>query len=107
MPPAMRGLSAGELLRIRAARNRLLGQHLFLPSAWDILLYLKAEDDARTTTAISAALTMPDTNADRWLSVLRDEGLVESQGQIDGAPGYRLTRHAQDSLASALREGST
>lgn len=106
MPPATLTVNAGDLLRIRGARNRLLGRHLFLPGAWDILLYLQCRDIPCLTEAICQALSMHASNADRWLAVLEEEGLVERARVPDGRTVFTLTSRAQDDLTMALSAGS-
>lgn len=106
MPPAMTTVNAADLLRIRGERNRLLGHHLFLPSAWDILLFLQTIDIARPIDVICRSLAMHPTNADRWLGVLLDEGLVEASHGSDGQLAFRLTRRARNNLEAAFSAAS-
>lgn len=82
---------AGKVLRMREARDRVLGRHLFTPDAWDILLHLRAAGEPRSAQAIRDALGLYDDTVDRWIAVLESEHLAVrlDDGLIDLPPGAR------------------
>lgn len=71
---------ARDVLKLRRARERLLGQDLFGEPGWDILLELfVAHCDGKpvTVSAIAQASAAPTTTGLRYIALLVDAGLVE------------------------------
>jgi DNA-binding MarR family transcriptional regulator len=89
---------AGDLLRVHGERNRLFGEHLFTPDAWDILLHFHTAGGSQPVEAIREALDLFEDTADRWIAVLENENLVER----DGPGAFRLTDRARRDMEKAL-----
>lgn len=73
-------MRARNVLKLRRARERLLGQSLFGEPAWDILLELfVAHCDGKpvTVSAIAQASAAPTTTGLRYIALLVDAGLAE------------------------------
>lgn len=84
IPESSRREALGSKVRseieARAARGKLFQASLFADPAWDILLELfAAELECRRVKISSAggAAAVPLTTALRWISTLRQQGLVE------------------------------
>lgn len=92
---------AGDLLRMHDARNKLFGDHLFTPDAWDILLYLHTAGAAQSAQAIRQELDLYEDTADRWIAALESEGLVERAEST----AFMLTDRARKDMETALTTG--
>lgn len=70
---------AAALLKVRRARNDLLGAAFFGEPAWDMLLALYVAESNGTKTTVSglAGSECPHTTGLRWLQALEAEQLVK------------------------------
>jgi DNA-binding MarR family transcriptional regulator len=70
--------AAGEIYRMRRARDRYLPKELTGEPAWDILLALYAEEPAKLpVSSLCFGSGAPQTTALRWIGVLGKSGLIE------------------------------
>lgn len=76
---------AGEIYRMRRARDRVMPEGLMGEPAWDILLALYAEEPGRLpASSLCYASGVPTSTALRWVNLLNRQGLVErTQHQRD------------------------
>ncbi|MGB3794791.1 MAG: MarR family winged helix-turn-helix transcriptional regulator [Alteraurantiacibacter sp.] len=93
----------------RHRRQRHLPEFLFAEPAWNMLLDLylqQADDRAVPITGACIASLAPPTTALRWISIMKDEGLVDERADIaDGRRRFlRLTRHGRRQLEAYLSE---
>lgn len=100
---------AQVLYRMRRAREPSFSVDLFGEPAWDMLLDLTINLDARypaTVTSVSEASGAPIATALRWLKILENAGLV--QRRADETDRRRqfivLTPHAEDAMISYLSQ---
>jgi len=76
--PHLLACAAGEIYRMRQARNQVLPQALMSEPAWDILLVLYAEQPERLpVSSVCYASGVSSTTAERWIGTLEKRGLVE------------------------------
>jgi DNA-binding MarR family transcriptional regulator len=70
---------AKTILRVRGARERLLGRGAIGEPAFDLLLclYVRSEEKEASLTSLAKASGTPNTSAMRWIRYLGDRGLVE------------------------------
>jgi DNA-binding MarR family transcriptional regulator len=70
---------AETILRIRAARERLLGRAAIGEPAFDLLLhlYVRSGQKEASLTGLATAAEVPHSSAVRWVRYLADKGLVE------------------------------
>lgn len=69
---------ARSILRVRRARERLLGRAALGEPAFDLLLslYLRAEQKETSLTSLAGPIGIPYSSAMRWIRYLVDKGLV-------------------------------
>jgi DNA-binding MarR family transcriptional regulator len=70
---------AQSILRVRQARERLLGRAAIGDPAFDLLLclYLRSGQTATSLTDLARSANTPYSSAMRWIRYLGDKGLVE------------------------------
>lgn len=71
-----------EILQLRRSRSRTLGENLFSDPAWDILLELyaaKLDQRSLTLSELAPAIATPTSTTARWVALLKDRGLIESE----------------------------
>jgi DNA-binding MarR family transcriptional regulator len=94
--------AARELLRKRQRRVRLFGKAMFREPAWEMLVFLYAEQDQQpfTIASLSSHSGAPATTALRWIDYLEKRRLVRRQAHpTDARAVYvELTDEAQHSL---------
>jgi len=74
--PELLSNAAGEIYRMRRARDRYLPKELTGEPAWDILLALYAEEPAKLpVSSLCFGSGAPQTTALRWIAVLEKAGL--------------------------------
>lgn len=82
---------AGDIYRMRRARDQVLPRGLAGEPAWDMLIALYSEDqEPLPVSSVLYASGVPPTTAFRWVAVLCAQGLVER------------TRHPRDRRLSLL-----
>ena len=75
--PELLSNAAGEIYRMRRARDRYLPKELTGEPAWDILLALYAEEPAKLpVSSLCFGSGAPQTTALRWIAVLEKSGLI-------------------------------
>lgn len=82
-----------SLLIVRRARDTIFGQNLFSDPAWDILLELYAASMAGRGVSLAhlaAAIGAPLPTAARWIAVLTERGLVESNLESLDSPDLQI-----------------
>jgi DNA-binding MarR family transcriptional regulator len=79
LPPEELLERAHSILRVRRARERLLGRSVIGEPAFDLLLYLYVRSGQKETSLSSLARPagIPYSSAVRWIRFLADKGLVE------------------------------
>jgi DNA-binding MarR family transcriptional regulator len=87
---------ARSILRVRRARERLLGRAVIGEPAFDLLLslYVQAGQKGTSLTSLARPAGIPYSSALRWVRYLADKGLVErSESRSDRrAVSVRLTQ---------------
>ena len=70
---------AETIIRVRGARERLLGRGAIGEPAFDLLLciYLRSRQAETSLTCLARAAGVPNSSAWRWIRYLADRGLVE------------------------------
>ena len=70
---------AETILRVRAARERMLGRAAIGEPAFDLLLrlYVRLGQKEASLTGLATAAGVPHSSAMRWVRYLADKGLVE------------------------------
>lgn len=75
--PELLSNAAGEIYRMRRARDRYLPKELTGEPAWDILLALYAEEPAKLpVSSLCFGSGAPQTTALRWIAVLEKSDLI-------------------------------
>lgn len=78
---------AQSILRVRGARERLLGRGSLGEPAFDLLLclYVRSGQKETSLTSLARAAGTPNSSAMRWIRYLADRGLVElTESKSDG-----------------------
>jgi DNA-binding MarR family transcriptional regulator len=112
--PQLLSSAAGEVYRMRRARDRVMPAGLMGEPAWDILLALYSEEPGDLTiSSLCYGSGVPATTALRWIGVLEKEGLVErSRHQRDGrislvslsAEGRAIVERSLKAMLRAARD---
>ena len=70
---------AASILRVRRARERLLGRGVMGEPAFDLLLFLYVQSGQKgaSVTSLAGPAGIPYSSAMRWLRYLADKGIVE------------------------------
>lgn len=70
---------AESILRVRRARERLLGRAVIGEPVFDLLLslYVRSGQEETSVTSLARPAGVPYSSAVRWISYLDDKGLVE------------------------------
>lgn len=93
-----------SILIVRRARRRLFGEDLFTDPAWDILLELFVAHLAEREVALAElarAIDVPLSTTSRWLTALREKGLVISDDSAGRARSRaKLTHEGAEKLRS-------
>lgn len=78
-PPSGHLERAETILRVRAARERMLGRSALGEPAFDLLLrlYVRSGQKEASLTGLANAAGVPYSSASRWVRYLADKGLVE------------------------------
>jgi DNA-binding MarR family transcriptional regulator len=101
--PDSRAQAARTWIRVRRAREKLLGADLFADPAWDMLLDLYIEHKAGRSPSVSSlclASQVPVTTALRWISKLEHDGLITRSH--DPKDGRRIYVHLAPSTVDSL-----
>jgi DNA-binding MarR family transcriptional regulator len=112
--PQLLSSAAGEVYRMRRARDRVMPAGLMGEPAWDILLALYSEEPGDlTVSSLCYGSGVPATTALRWIGVLDKEGFVErSRHQRDGrislvslsAEGRAIVERSLKAMLRAARD---
>ena len=103
MSQALIDQKVASILEARRATSRAFGRELFSDPAWDIMLELLAADLRGSRLRISDVQAIaPKSTLDRWVTALRDRGLVKSYPDAEDLadPWIELTPES----AAKLRE---
>jgi DNA-binding MarR family transcriptional regulator len=96
LPPEALLERARSILRVRRARERLLGRAVIGEPAFDLLLslYVQTEQKGTSLSSLARPAGIPYSSAVRWIRYLADKGLVEcSESRSDRrAVSVLLTR---------------
>jgi DNA-binding MarR family transcriptional regulator len=78
-PPEALLERARSILRVRRARERLLGRAVVGEPAFDLLLslYVRLGETETSLTSLATPADIPYSSAARWIRYLEDKGLVE------------------------------
>ena len=97
---------AQSILRVRAARLRMLGRSAIGEPAFDLLLhlYVQSEQDEISVTSLARAAGIPHSSAMRWTRYLGDRDLVEcTESRSDRrATSVQLTRSGRTMMDEFL-----
>ena len=77
---------AESILRVRQARERLLGRAVMGEPAFDLLLclYIRSEHKETSLASLARPARIPYSSALRWIHYLSDKGLVEcTESKVD------------------------
>lgn len=100
------------LIKDRRDRDKYFNAHLFADPAWDILLELfqaLLQQRRMATSALCDGAAVPHTTALRWITTLKEEGLIECEDdRLDGRRRFvNLSAKGQDAMnAYFKRNGS-
>ncbi len=95
------------MLADRSCREEFLPGCLFGEAAWDAMLVLYSEEPGLPHCAetLSQRLDLPSTTMARWVTVLENEGLIESRplSLLQERETVRLSAMGTDALQAYLR----
>lgn len=94
-----------SVLHMRRARSAVFGEDLFTDPAWDILLELFASELADRDMSVldlANAIQIPVSTTARWIGILKERGLINSDLGTDLVHMFRLTPEGLTKLKQLL-----